>query len=88
MHSYEEIVQLIVQELTPYAKADETIEAGTDLTKDLGLDSVNVMEMMLEIEDRFDIAVPVNRLADVHTVDDLARAIQALLTENQDGAAG
>lgn len=82
MHSYEEIVQQIEQELKPFAKEDVQIGEETDLSRDLGLDSVNVMEMMLEIEDRFDIAVPVNRLADVHTVGDLAREIRKLLEES------
>lgn len=81
MHSYEEIIQQIVRELEPFAKGDMEIGEKTDFSRDLGLDSVNVMEMMLEIEDRFDIAVPVNRLADVHTVGDLAQEIRKLLEE-------
>ena len=81
MHSYEDIVQQIVRELEPYAKGDMEVGEKTDFSRDLGLDSVNVMEMMLEIEDRFDIAVPVNRLADVHTVGDLAHEIRKLLDE-------
>lgn len=79
MHSYEEIIQQIVQELEPYANGEMEVGEKTDFSRDLGLDSVKVMEMMLEIEDRFDIAVPVNRLADVHTVGDLAQEIRKLL---------
>jgi acyl carrier protein len=81
MHSYEEIVEQIAQELKPFTEEGTVIGADTDLSKDLGLDSVKVMEMMLDIEDRYDVAVPVNRLADVHTVGDLAEAIQRILQE-------
>ena len=42
---------------------------------DLGLDSMQVMEMLLVIEDRFDISVPVSILPDVVTVRDLAQQI-------------
>jgi acyl carrier protein len=51
------------------------LSEDTELVTDLGLDSMQVMEMLLVIEDRFDISVPVSILPDVVTVRDLAQQI-------------
>lgn len=59
-----------------------TITADTDLVADLGLDSVQVMDLLLQIEDLFDISVPLNILPEVKTVNDLATQIHKLLESN------
>ena len=46
--------------------------------RDLELDSVMVMELMMELEDHFDISIPLNSLPDVNTVSDLAIEISKL----------
>jgi acyl carrier protein len=40
------------------------------------------MNLLLEIEDKFDISIPVNILPDVKTVGDLALQIENLLRES------
>lgn len=59
----------------PSSRIDVT--GGTSLTSDLTLDSFQVMEFLMEIEDELDIAIDVNRLSDVHTVRDLAEVVAA-----------
>ena len=56
------------------------VEIGedTDLLADLSLDSLQVMNLLLHVEDRFDISIPVNILPDVKTVKDLALQIEQL----------
>ncbi|MET0313733.1 MAG: acyl carrier protein [Hansschlegelia sp.] len=49
-----------------------------NIVNDLGLDSIAVMNFTMAIEDRFDISIPLNEMASVVTVDDLARTIEAL----------
>ncbi|MCO6440572.1 MAG: acyl carrier protein [Nitrococcus mobilis] len=56
-----------------------TLEEDTDLISEFGLDSVNVMDLLLEVEEDFDISVPLNLLADIRTPKDLACAITRLL---------
>ncbi|MFD2838342.1 acyl carrier protein [Azotobacter vinelandii] len=46
-----------------------------DLRQELGLDSIKVMDLLMELEDAFDISIPLNILADVHTPAELARAV-------------
>lgn len=55
------------------------VTGETDLVADLGLDSLQVMELLMEMEDAFDISIPVNVMADVRTVGELADAVQVLL---------
>ena len=63
--------------------AKKPIELGeeTGLIKDVGLDSVKVMDLMTHTEDHFDISVPLNILPDVHTIGDFAEQLQKLLEE-------
>ncbi len=55
-----------------------TISDDTSIVKDLGLDSLAVMNFIMALEDEYDISMPLDRIAEVDTVGDLARAIDAL----------
>jgi acyl carrier protein len=39
---------------------------------------VKILDLIMEIEDEFDVSIPMNKLADVRTVGDLAVAIESL----------
>jgi acyl carrier protein len=54
------------------------IDGNTQIVQDLGLDSLAVMNLMLAIEDSFDISIPLNRVAEIVTVDDLVHAVETL----------
>ncbi|MCZ9095662.1 phosphopantetheine-binding protein [Escherichia albertii] len=41
------------------------IKPGSDLVNDLGLESIKVMDLLMMLEDRFDISIPINILLDV-----------------------
>lgn len=63
-----------------------TAPERTDLDWDMplsaaaGLDSVQIMNLVMEIEDALDISVPMDVLADAHTLNDLAGALAALIS--------
>ena len=57
------------------------IAGGTDLARELGLDSVQVMDMVMEIEDRLDVSVPVETLADARTLDQLCAGVARLVVK-------
>lgn len=50
----------------------ESIDWNAALTGDVGLDSVQIMNLVMEIEDHLDISVPVDVLSEVHTLNELA----------------
>jgi len=81
MLSDRELFEQIIAVLRPLAKDGAEITADTDLVDDLSLDSLKIMEVMAEIEDRFDISVPINILSEIRTVRDVILQIQKLLAE-------
>ncbi|GIX29894.1 MAG: hypothetical protein KatS3mg124_0366 [Porticoccaceae bacterium] len=61
-------------------KRESPVEIGkdTDLVRECGLSSLQVMELVERIEDHFDISIPLNILPDVSTADDMARKLAEL----------
>jgi len=53
----------------------------TNITLDLGLDSLAIMDFIFDLEDSFDISIPMERIAEVQTLSDLAKAIDVLQKE-------
>jgi len=54
------------------------VSAQTRIAQGLGLDSVAILDFIMDLEDRFDISIPLDRVAEVETVADLGRAIETL----------
>jgi len=70
----ERVLDLLRKKLGPERKVDLDSSVG----EDTGLDSVSVMDFVMELEDEFDIMIPLDQIAEVHTVGDLAAAVAAL----------
>lgn len=68
----------IVKRLDPFRKSETAITPDTDITRDLEIDSLAVMDMIMELEDRFDVSIPLNLVAEIKTVRELANAIGQL----------
>ena len=49
--------------------------ASINRLADLDLESVQIMEFMVEVEDRFDIAIDVESFADASSISDLAKVV-------------
>jgi acyl carrier protein len=58
------------------------IDENTDLVSDLEFDSLKVMNLIEDVEDYFDISIPLNVLADVRTIKDLALQLERLTGKN------
>ncbi len=82
MPHYQEALPELFEVLKSYAKEGQVLTEDTHLISDLGLDSMKVMQLLLETEERFDISIPLNVVTDVRTVKDFARQIEHL-TEQQ-----
>jgi acyl carrier protein len=79
----QQIISLLVSYLAPRWEAEPQtrieVTGATNLTSDLTLDSFQVMEFLMEIEDALDLAIDMNSLSDVHTVSDLAVLVASRL---------
>lgn len=74
----ESIQKLVVDTLTAHPKVTRPVTGTTVIVDDLGLDSLAVMNFVMEIEDKLDVSVPLDRLADIRTIDDLVQCLTAL----------
>ena len=72
----EQVVRAALVAIRPGA-ADLGLDA--DLAGEAGLDSVEVMDMVMAIEDRLDLSIPVETLAEAHTIRGLCAGILGLL---------
>ena len=77
--SYEEILVKVTTELSGLVPSGAGLNEDSDLVTELGLDSFKVLDLLMDMEDEFDISLPVNLLADVHTVKDLATRIHSVI---------
>ncbi len=74
------MVDKVVREALKTVRPDAVdVAGGADLSRELGLDSVQVMDLIMEIEDHLDISVPVELLADARTLDQLCAGIVRLI---------
>ena len=69
-----EIVKLLARRIPPGVN----VSAETQIVGGLGLDSVAILDFIMDIEDRFDISIPLDQVAEVQTIAELSRAIEAL----------
>jgi acyl carrier protein len=58
---------------------------ASDLVADLGFDSLQVLEVIAELEDRFDISIPLNDVPATRTVGHVVSQVAALI-EGRSGA--
>jgi acyl carrier protein len=62
-------------------------QPDSELMADLGFDSLQVLELVGELEDHFDIAVPLNSLTHIRTVAEIAREAARLVDARKQGGA-
>ena len=51
----------------------------SDLAADLGFDSLQILEVVAELEDRFDISIPLNDVPAARTVAQVVAQVQTLI---------
>jgi len=56
------------------------VRAESHIGRDLAVDSLALMNIIMELEDTFDISIPLDRLASVETAGDLSKLINDLRT--------
>ena len=82
MEQNDEIQTRVLELLGKKVGVSRNIGLDSSVIEDTGLDSVSVMDFVMEIEDEFDITIPLDRIAEVRTVGDLADAVRALSQAN------
>jgi acyl carrier protein len=77
-----EKVLICLRELLPTA---QNVGADSDLVDELGIESIKMIDLLMKLEDEYDLSIPVNILMDVRTPRQLATSLVAYM-ENGNGA--
>ncbi len=72
--NFEELKELVAEIL---AVDEDKIKPESKLIDDLGADSLSVVELHMEIEERLGIKIPDEEVAKLATVEDVLKAIEA-----------
>ncbi len=60
-----------------FSVEESSITANTDIGEDLGADSLDVVDILMSIEDEFEIEVPDEEITNLRTVGELVNYIKA-----------
>lgn len=77
----DDITTQVIDVLAGMVQSGTPISGRTRIARDLGLDSVAIMDFVMELEERFDILIPLDQIADVETIRDLCQAVDALVRD-------
>jgi acyl carrier protein len=76
--SYDESLNATCELLRRHVEGGRPIRPQDHIQNDLGLDSIGVMELLSDVEARFDVSIPSEMFERIATVEDVARAVTAL----------
>ena len=72
----EQIFRDVCALLERYRPADVQLTRSTELSADLNIDSVAAMDLIMEIEDKFGIDIPINLVSDLRSLGDLLEVVR------------
>jgi acyl carrier protein len=78
MTDYSDLISLLCELIQKYNRKSVALTEESSLTADVGLSSLEVMELVEQIEDHLDISIPLNILPHIDSIGDLARKLQEL----------
>ncbi len=71
------IINEICRLLGPHNPKNIPLSTATDIPAELNIDSVGVLDFIMEVEDTFDVEIPMNVVAETHTIGDLVKVVEA-----------
>jgi acyl carrier protein len=73
------VFQRMCELLAPFNIRQLELTSQTHITTDLEIDSVAVLDLIMEIEDEYGVSFPMNLISEIRTVGDLVNAIHQLM---------
>jgi len=70
---FEKIKNILAEQLDADA---EEMTMDTNIARDLGADSLDVVELLMSIEDEFEVEIPDEEIENIKTIGDLTEYIQ------------
>lgn len=81
MSASEDTFTTLCRLLEPFNAAKIDLKPETDISADLNIDSVSVMDFVMEVEDHFNIDIPLNVLSETRSIADLAKVVEGRLAK-------
>ena len=81
MKKREDYAARLKQLVNQLAEEGTTVEVDSDLVDDVGLSSIEIMELIEQLEDAYDISFPLNDLAEIRTINDMVKELERLVDE-------
>ena len=81
MQTREDIYDKICELLKPYNPKNRPIEMSSGIMSDLEVDSTAVFDIIMGLEDHYDVSIPMEMVSDIKTVGELTTAIIQLTSE-------
>jgi acyl carrier protein len=81
MTTHEDLLPIVIDLIKPLAPKGRSVLEDTDLVSELEFDSLKVMNLVEQVEDRFDVSIPLNILPDIRTVRDFTVQLQRIIGE-------
>ncbi len=81
MPTRNEVYDKICELLEPYNPKNRPIEMSSGIMSDLEVDSTAVFDIIMGLEDHYDISIPMEMVSDIKTVGELTSAIIQLTSE-------
>lgn len=63
--------------VTRFAPPGVSLTPETELSADLNIDSVAAMDLVMEIEDKYEIDIPISQITELRNLGDLVRLVRA-----------
>ncbi|MEO6608760.1 MAG: acyl carrier protein [Aestuariivirga sp.] len=82
MTSKTEIIEAICKLLEPFNAEHKALSATTDIPAELNIDSVGVLDFIMEVEDHFDIEIPMNVVSEIRTIGELADYVEGKVVKS------
>ena len=73
-----QIFDKVCELLKPYNPENRPISLSSGIVSDLEVDSVAVFDLVMGLEDHYDISIPMEMVSDIKTVGELVNAIKQL----------
>ncbi|MBW7946349.1 MAG: acyl carrier protein [Sphingomonadaceae bacterium] len=74
-HTRDTVLPKLIELIEPVNRKGIALTADTSFASDLELDSLTVMDLVANIEDEYDIILPMNLLPELETIGQLADAV-------------
>ena len=81
MTTRDEIYATLCRLLQPFNTNNVELTPATEISADLSIDSVSVMDFVMEVEDHFEIDIPLNVLSETRTMNDLVNVVEGRLNQ-------